>query len=705
MSKNANFFFISRSMTARAQTCMFILSASMVFMSGCGGEGGGSTSSTTPTTASTTTPTTTTTTTTSTPIGDTVTTFELSTPVAGLQPFTVGLGFKKGQVTATPTLNISDQQVIVQRRWNDGSVKHAIASGHVLLAANTRKTIAVQNSASALVATSLTKANIQSANPQASLQFGTLGTVELSTLLATPFRTFISGPEMVEAHYRAKVGADATLTAWFHVRLYKNGKVWIRAIAENGLLDVATADKSYTPTVTIGGVKVWNNGGTTFSHYAHTRWAQEGWIGGDPQLIPKHDTAYLKTTRLVPNYMVTAPSTATQNALNGLYQSYTPNQNGGWTPKMGGTGFQDQIGLLPLWDALYVTSGADARAYKSVLANAKALNSYPIVWNDSLTKIPVKPSDRPNWSLDGPDQGGNTNYGAGALNWEIAHHGSGGYVAYLLTGDYYYLETMEAQASTVYLMAGSTNWSTQPPSPNLGTSRNFQGQTRGYAWSLRTVSQYAGIAPAGDALAAEYQQLLANNMKSLKAIRDTISPSGIGYFYEYDANLYGPGMISPWQQHFFIQAVGMGSDVEPLSDIDMTTFNQVRDYLYRGVVGILGDASGYCFTQASVYNIKTSDGGPNAVPSNWYKTWAQVYSATFTPPPACQNTLDGGSGSDPSEASTGFWGNLIPAIAYAVDHGAPGAAASWARMTGASNWPVVLNSGFDSTPIWGVVPL
>jgi len=68
--------------------------------------------------------------------------FALTSPTnQTMAPFTVGLGFKKGDVPGTPVLSIPDQQVIVMRRWNDGSVKHAIASGHVSLSANSPKTI------------------------------------------------------------------------------------------------------------------------------------------------------------------------------------------------------------------------------------------------------------------------------------------------------------------------------------------------------------------------------------------------------------------------------------------------------------------------------------------------------------------------------------------------------------------------------------
>ena len=46
----------------------------------------------------------------------------------------------------------------------------------------------------------------------------------------------------------------------------------------------------------------------------------------------------------------------------------------------------------------------------------------------------------------------------------------------------------------------------------------------------------------------------------------------------------------------------------------------------------------------------------------------------------------------------------MPAIAHAVDHGATGAAAAWARLSSASNWSSIENAGFDNTPLWGIVP-
>jgi hypothetical protein len=620
------------------------------------------------------------------------TAFQLSSLVTGTLPFTVGLGFKKGDIPGVPVLDISSSQVVVKSRWSDNSVKHAIASGAAALTAGVPLNVNVTAGSAGAAGANLTTADIQAAAPSASVQLGAIGTVSLAGLLGTPFRTWISGPQMVEAHYRSAVGSDPSLVVWFYVRLYKSGRIWIRTSVENGYLDVSTDDKTYTPIVTIGNVVVYNNAGAALTHYAHTRWTAEGWIGGDPQVTPRLDTTYLMDSKLVPDYWKRSPSAS---ALGGLYQTYSPMQNGGWTPGMGGAGFQEQIGLLPLWDALYLTSGADSRAFKSVIANAQALNSYPIVWNDSSTKLPVMPSNRPTWTVDGPGAGGETQWGAGPLAWDIAHHGSGGYLAYLITGDYYFLETMENQSAMCYLLNTSSNGS--------GTSRMMLGQTRGSAWCQRTVGQLAGIAPS-DSIVNDYRQLLANNATHWYVEGQRPGQNLLGYLYEYGVGGYGVGTLAPWQQHFMAQSYGHVSDLEPFAD--MTTWNSVRDHLYTSIVGILGTGgtNNYCYTEASAYTVVVAADNNND-PATWFDSWGMVYQSSFgVPNTNCGTVLNGTSGGHPTAAATGYWGNLLPAIAYAVDHGATGASTAWNRLTAASNWSVVESSGFDDIPNWGIVP-
>ena len=138
-------------------------------------------------------------------------------------------------------------------------------------------------------------------------------------------------------------------------------------------------------------------------------------------------------------------------------------------------------------------------------------------------------------------------------------------------------------------------------------------------------------------------------------------------------------------------------------DTHRSAQRELRDWMYKAAVGILGTAGGFCFGKASTYTITLSPlVKPNFAytePGEMYSTWGEVYQATFgTASTSCDNTLSG------YIEPTGYWGNLLPAIAYAVDHGAAGAAAAWARLTGASNWPQLRDSGFDNAPIWGIVP-
>ena len=173
------------------------------------------------------------------------------------------------------------------------------------------------------------------------------------------------------------------------------------------------------------------------------------------------------------------------------------------------------------------------------------------------------------------------------------------------------------------------------------------------------------------------------------------------YVYEWYAN----GVVAPWMQHFWIQAFGMLGDTEPLKSAYMDTLKLVRNQLYKAAVGILGPngASNYCFTKASNYNIKISNASDAA--TNWFDSWGEVHTATHGGDnTSCANTLEGTSGGAPASASTGYWGNLLPAIAYAVEDTATGAYDAWTRLTGATNFSTFENSGFDDNPIWGVYP-
>lgn len=632
-----------------------------------------------------------------------VTSFTLSTTAAsGTYPFTMGLSFKKGDIPANLAIGpIGTYQVSVKRTWNDGSVKHAIVSGRAPLVQNVARTFTA-SPGTPPSGTNLTASSIQAAAPTASVQCGAIGTVSLSSLLASPVRTWVSGPEMVECHYRADVGGGTLLSVWFHVRLFADGRMWVRAIVENGYIDngagalASNAIRSYVPTISIGGSSVYTNGGASLTHYANTRYSAEGWIGGDPAITPLVSATYLRRTGLVPNYGF-GPAGST--ALNALTQTYTPMGQGQHSTDMGSTGFQPGIGILPNWDAMFCASG-DARAFKSVLANSSAMNSYPIVWRDKTTNLPPKPSTFTNWTLTGPNGGGDDGYNAGTLRWEVHHHSGAGYLAYLLTGDYWHLETAYLQAAMCYLITSQARGS--------GVNRFMNtGQTRGLAWSLRSIGQLAAIAPDSDlgagGVAADYRTLLANNYTTHKAALDANGSqvwSG-SLFQSVYGNWGTAGSIAPWMTDFWLMTNGHLGDSEPLAT--MTNLLSVRDWMYRFVVGRLGavgDTNQYPFTAAGQYSLEVStDTG-----ATWRQNWHAIYNATTGGTNnGAGNTLLGTSGADPAQMPTGYWGNLLPALSFAVEHLASGAAAAYARLVGATNYASSI-SGFNDTPVFGVLP-
>jgi hypothetical protein len=666
-----------------------------------------------------------------------ITTLSLSSPITqGSAAFAVGQGFKKGDIPAgqyltTDQLNVS---CIPLAKWNDGSLKHARIVGSVSLTANVPLALNLSSTTSSPVGSQLTSANITAANPSASVQCGSLGTVTLSSLLGHEIRTVASTPQMVECHYRAQI-PGTLLSVWFYVSLWANGAVKVRAAVENGYLDdgagntAANADIAYIPTITIGGTVVYNNGGASLTHCKNTRWFASGWIGSDPQVTPSHNTTYLRSTKLVPNY---ALSTATSGQLDALTQTYTPMSTGGIPAAMAAPGDNPTIALLPKWDAAYVGTG-DARAYRAVIAASNALNSFPIVWRDFTTKDVIKPNSFATWSLYGPSQSNSRGPDAGTngAGWEINHHPGIGYTAYLLTGDYWHYETLLLQLSMLWVCRGIM--SINDPAHGSGTGRVLAHEVRGGSWSIRTMSITCGIMPetqkAAGQVGAEYRELLTNNMIYWKSLVDQPGMNQLGFLYEYSSDntlrAYGDGRNAPWMHFWWVQAQGFGSDLEPLPD--MTVYNAVRNYSYKSIVGILGAvSSGYAFDCASTYGTKISD-GISTDPTTWYSDWATVYINTFSianngggaASIPHNNTLlnvgnlndstdqtvpsPGGSGG-PTEAYYGRWGYLLPAIAYAVDHNAPGAAQSWARVSGASNYSDLTSSFNNQSSQWGIFP-
>ena len=608
-------------------------------------------------------------------------------------PWMAGVAFAKGAVPAGVGLVTSEasSSVVVKRRWNDGSAKHAVVCGLSSLTAGVGKQVSLQ--AGTRGGTALTAASIQAAAPTASVQLGANGTVMLGSLLASPFRTWVSTPDMVECHYRASVTAD--LAVWFHVRLWSNGRLWVRAIAENGYTTGSPTTQAYVATVIIGGSTVYS---ASVNHYAFTRWTATGWVGTAATVRTAHVPAELIATRLVPNYWKRSPS-ATK--LNAQVRTYAPMQLSPQPVSMGDAGFGEYIGVLPNWSALFVTS-ADARAYDATLVASNTLNSYSICRRSAATNRLSRPSDFPTFGLG--EYSSSNPLGA----WEVAHLVNEGYAAYLATGDYWHLETLGFNASYCYLTISTTN--------GQGVNKILRGETRAVGWMLNVVGHYCSIAPvegeaaADSAIVSDYQTLLANNVAHWSSQIGVSGQNQLGSPYQYSLGAWsGTGSVAPWMTDFWVIVNGALCKMDPLPT--MTSWQALRDWMYRWIVGRFGPtgSENFHFSRGgSEYGINISASNLTD-PTTFFDSWGAVWTATFGSPNAeTTNTLystNPGASNDPAYASGNHrWGVAVAAFAYAVDDSASGVSAAWSRFTGASNWSAIEGSNFSDVPLWGIVP-
>lgn len=650
--------------------------------------------------------------------------FTLSAPSASSSaPFTLAFAFKQGDIPSGSGIvaSIANVQAVVKNRWPDGSAKIAIVSGRASLGAGTP--LAVSLSAGAATGgAALSTAQLKASGITASIAASGIGTVSWSgSDWDAPLQSWVSGPQMSSWTYRRQVGSDAHLVAWLEVRLYQGGAVEVLPWVENGYLRVPSPGaRSATFAFTLGGTQRFSQAITLLNHQRTpllSGSALSYWLASDPGVTARHDAAYLQSTRLVPSYWANvAPGAAVVNALP---PAYTPLQQGGFPSAMGTAGYHESIGLLPQWDVLYLSSTASS-TWAAVQRNAYSAGRYGIHFRDEGTNRPLRFSAYPNLVLDASsgvsdtgssDTGSYTPAASGAAppTYKNSHCPSMGYLAYLVTGRVYHLETTQFQA-TLHFLKQSDGARNQAG----GVLRSYAGTNtpRGAAWALRTLAQAAAITPDGDPLQTEFLNSVEANVNYYhgRYVAQAHNPQGFVTPYADQTSAPGVWIAQTWMDDFVTAAFGMmKSFALPISSGAATKLDAFFAWKARAVIGRLGgtgsteflyrDATPYMIAMAPSDNPNWDSGaGP------WYANWGQVYAATYAQagsriPSNPEGELRGGYFPD----ATSYWGNMQPAIAYAVEHAVPGAQAAYNRMSGASNWPQLLSS-FDNEPVWSVRP-
>ncbi len=725
-------------------------------------------------------------------VGVAVSNITLTSPTTATAPFAVAQAFKQGDIPAGSGVVVTgaDAQATIKNTWPDGSAKIALVSGTAALTAATPATISF-SAGTASAGTALTTTDLKNAlTQQVTVDAGAFGAASWSnTDWDSPFQTWVSGHRMSSWVYRKPIGSDAHLVAWLEVRLFAGGEVEVLPWVENGYFNVAS------PTSKSATYSFFINAASRFSAAidlpAHCRTPLVSgsllshWLGTDPGVTVKHDAAYMMATELVPTYWASVSPSA--SIVTSLPSTYTPLQQGSFPAGMGAAGADPSIGLLPEWDVLALTTTANVSA--AIQRNAYSAGRYGIHHRDETTNRPPRFSSYPTTvfgegfgiiATGASTTGTYTPDATGTVppDWAQSHHPSVGFMAYLLTGRFYHLETVQ--------FAATANHFKRSDSPREGASGVLQtwasNSTRGAAWSLRTLAHAAAITPAADTpLATEFTTAFANNITRQHSTYAGDAQGTLGFmepssgYFDPITSTTGAGstttnvvlngtsstddqynkvfsnggtwtltingqtrpvvdyvgstftaVVSPaftvavasqsftlasghyyeaaWQQDFYTAALGYSKCLGiPLDAPTKTKHDEFFAWKAKSIVGRFGGlGSGeYLFRDAATYSIAIAEADSwTAQYSDWGKVWTdtRLYNSYGT------GLKELGDGSLRGTVSMmAFWGNLQPALAYAVRHGVAGAEQARIRMVSATNW-AALEADADTAPVWSVRP-
>lgn len=395
---------------------------------------------------------------------------------------------------------------------------------------------------------------------------------------------------------------------------------------------------------------------------------------------------------------------------------------------MASSGYQHPIGLLPLHDVVHLTTTADT--YAAVVREGYSAGRWGTHYRDENTNKPVRFQDRPNLviadSQGFKDNGSSTTSdrttvatGGNPPQWDTAHSPSVGYLAYLITGRFYFMEEVQFAATCNFLGNGD-NAALRNGVQGLVQTAVDAWQTRSCAWDWRSKIQALTVTPdsgAGSEIRTDLINCVEANIAHFhgRYVAQANNPFGL----ILPGETYGGVIdeIAIWQQEFvtasFGWSVSMDLPIGATPKSNLAAFFQWKAKSTLITLGRPGVSAEWPYYNSSPYTIKLggSARGQSAWTTGtgpWPADAAAILTATTTPSaPTWFASNDGLLTFEfqptPDEACKGVFANRLPALAYAVRHGVPGARDAFYRLTSAANWPVI-EAALGSRPVWGVRP-
>jgi len=451
-------------------------------------------------------------------------------------------------------------QMDVLSRYADGSVKSAIltVAAPSIAAATTLQANLVTSGATVGTAIATDAALAHGYDLKVNMNISGLGSVTINAaqklagaVAAGDFEVLRQG--VLATEIRFDVAVTRALRVTFDVVTYADGSVSTKVSFQN---DAAMG--------AVGGAVLFNSlsmveGGTTrfsttnLTQYQFQVWAQDVTQDSSAKqtLNVRHDIDYLERTGAIWNYDLTAKVGAASPVPSDWTNVLGEN---GVTKTMAAAGERPDIGPTTEANARWlITQDASAATY--ALAQDQAAGSVPWHYYDTAKGHYLSVADYPELFIDYRGAVQPRQLADDASGWipDRAHTPDLSYVAWLLTGDRYHLDMLNAQASWVI---GNTWNAYRENEKGIVTHRDEE--MRAQAWALRTVQEAAFANPDGSYEKAYFTRIANNNWADLRAKTAALT-STQGDVHGYLPGLWAPGSLAPWPQDYFASTSALGA--------------------------------------------------------------------------------------------------------------------------------------------------
>ena len=394
--------------------------------------------------------------------------------------------------------------------------------------------------------------------------------------------------------------SNKSLHPWFVLTFY-NGWQGVKAeyIMEN-CWTTKLEDISYSVVLKAGSSlgQVYSKG--TFPHLARSRWHKTFWSGATPGTLKiDYNLPYMVYSKVLPNYDLT--KSGGKSAVAGIVNAFTSTDQGDimghgqYAQGFGNTGGRPELGLIETWALQYLYT-FDPSVKNVLLGNGDVSGHVPIHFRESQTSgggqscassrcfdagktvdgfgRVVSIDARPTMNTMFGDRstaadtitpvgaakcngdwyaGCTTTYDGSAVNkWtpDLAHQAAFGFVPYLITGEYYWLEELQFWAAADVAASGYTCW-IYGRCGTWGIIHEGSVQFRGVSWAMRNLAHAAFLAPDNSPESAYFNEKMRYNL----GVREGQYNITNGSFYDTKTtstwyagrNTFGAGYSNPLQ--------------------------------------------------------------------------------------------------------------------------------------------------------------